>query len=49
MLLKRMYGRNEMEILWFAISCAFEKDVWYKWYENTLVCNFSCFWKGCMG
>ena len=24
---------------------AFEKDVWYKWYENTLVCNFLPFQK----
>ena len=38
-----------MKILWFAISYAFEKDVWGKWYENTLVCNFLCFSKGCMG
>ena len=45
MLLKRMCGRNEMKILWFAISYAFEKDVWYKWYENTLVCNFLPFQK----
>ena len=49
MLLKRMYGINEMKILWFAISYAFEKDVWDKWYEYTLICNFLCFWKGCMG
>ena len=49
MLLKRMYGINEMKILWFAISYAFEKDVWDKWYENTLICNFLCFWEGCMG
>ena len=38
-----------MKILWFAISYAFEKDVLDKWYENTLICNFLCFWKGCMG
>ena len=38
-----------MKILWFAISYAFEKDVWDKWYENTLICNFLCFSKGCMG
>ena len=37
-----------MKIRWFAISSAFEKDVWDKWYENTLVCNFSCFSKGFM-
>ena len=38
-----MYGINYMKILWFAISYAFQKDVWYKWYENTLICNFLCF------
>ena len=49
MLFKRMYMLNDMKILRFTISYAFEKDVWDKWYENTLVCNFLCFWKGCMG
>ena len=43
MLFKRMYGINDKKILWFAISYAFEKDVWGKWYENTLVCNFLYF------
>ena len=34
-----------MKILGFAISYAFEKDVWDKWYENTLVCDFLHFYK----
>ena len=44
-----MYGIKDMKIRWFAISSAFQKDVWDKWYENTLVCDFSCFSKGFMG
>ena len=43
-----MYGIKDMKIRWFAISSAFQKDVWDKWYENTLVCDFSCFSKGFM-
>ena len=49
MLFKRMYGINDMKILWFANSYAFQKDVWDKLYENTLICNFLCFSKGCIG
>ena len=49
MLFKRMYGINDMKILWFANSYAFQKDVWDKLYEITLICNFLCFSKGCMG
>ena len=40
-----MYGINDMKILWFAISYAFEKDVWDKWYENSVVRNFLPFQK----
>ena len=47
-----MYGIKDMlfnKRHWFAISSAFQKDVWDKWNENTLVCNFLSFWKACMG
>ena len=38
-----------MKILGFAISYTFIKDVWDKRHEDTLICNFFCLWKGCMG
>ena len=45
---KRMFGINQMKMLGFAISYTFIKDVWDKRHEDTLICNFSCFSKGCM-
>ena len=48
MLFKRIYGVNDRKILWFAISYAFQKDVWDRWYENPLICNFLCLSKGCV-
>ena len=49
MLLKRIYGINEMKILWFAISYPFKKGVWDKSNENVWICDFLHFYKGCMG
>ena len=49
MLFKRIYVLNDIKILWFANSYAFEKDVLDKWYENTLICKFIMLFKRMYG